>query len=88
MLVAEACLCFCGSEPHRDLAGELFVFGVCSVQCRAGAGAGRGREHLQRMDLCGFRSAFVSPLLILLCKLCCGTLQPCSSVHWFITNHP
>lgn len=28
------------------------------------------------------------PVLIPLHKLCCGTLESWSSVHWFITNHP
>lgn len=73
-VVAEACLCFCVPEPSRDLAGEPPRAGVCFV-------AGRGCEH-------GFVWIQVCLCLIPLCKLCCGSLQPWSSVHWFITNHP
>lgn len=102
MIVAEACLRFCVSEPNRDLAGELFVFRarglLCSVQRW-----GRGRKGMwaspaaapwelragQSRVICVDSGLPLShPVLIPLRKLCCGTLQPYSSVHCFITNHP
>lgn len=76
--------------------------GICFVQCNAGAVAGRGCEHLhapaaapwelragQSRVICVDSGLPLShPVLIPLRKLCCGTLQPYSSVHCFITNHP
>lgn len=95
MIVAEACLCFCVSEPNRDLAGEpVCLLGLGSLLFSAMLGPRQeGDVSISSSSSTGWICVdsglpLSRPVLIPLCKLCCDTLQLCSFVHCCTANHP